>query len=262
MRTHLLLALAVSLLASNPLFAADDADADAKAAFKRGVELMDKQAFKDAIPLLKQAEKSFPDAPGLLWNLGIASAEIQDHAEALAYWQKYRKCEPDDWKAIPKLIQTYQATGDLKARDRELEGLYALRAGGKDAAVAKAEKFCREQFVVEGRRVFAFEVFDPQGPRRMSYRFSVVDAEGREAEYVSLGSYDSTTEVARETGQISEKQRLYHLDRYRGDTHWTYAFFTEKPTYEAVRTSVVSILQGKTEAVSSSSRPKPAQPGR
>jgi len=260
MRTHLLLALAILLLASNPLFAADDAAAEA--AFKRGVELMEKRAFKDAIPLLQQAEKSFPDAPGLLWNLGIASAEIEDHAQALAYWQKYRKSEPDDWKAIPKLIQTYQATGDLKARDRELEALYALRAGGKDAAVAKADKFCREQFVVEGRKVFAFETFDPHGPRRMFYRFSVVDAAGNEAEYISLGSYDSTTEVARETGQISDKQRMYHVDRYRDADHWTFAMVTDKPTYEAVRTMVVAILQGKAQALSSSSRPKPTQPGR
>ena len=258
MRAHLVLGFAVSLLASSHLFAEDDPEA----AFKRGVELMERQEFKDAIPLLKQAEKSFPDAASILWNLGIASAETRDFPEALAYWQKYRKCEPDDWRVIAKLIQTYQATGGVKSRDRELEGLYALRAAGKDSALARADKFCREQFVVEGRKVFAFEMFDPQGEHRKYYRFSVVDADGREAEYISLGSYDSTTAVARELGEISEKQRAYHVDRYRGDEHRTYALVYEKPSYETVRTMVADILQGKARAISGSSRPKAAQPAR
>jgi hypothetical protein len=56
MRAHLVLGVAVSLLASSQLFGDDDPEA----AFKRGVELLQKQEFKDAIPLLKQAEKSSP----------------------------------------------------------------------------------------------------------------------------------------------------------------------------------------------------------
>jgi hypothetical protein len=161
---------------------------------------------------------------------------------------------------IAKLIQTYQAIGDVKARDRELKGLYAVRAAGKDSALAKADKFCREQFVVEGQKVLAFEIFDPQGERRKYYRFSVVDADGNEAEYISLGSYESTTAIARELGEISEKQRAYHVDRYRGDEHLTYALVYDKPSYETVRTLVAEILRGKARAISGSSRPKAAQP--
>jgi tetratricopeptide (TPR) repeat protein len=225
-----------------------------EAAFQQGADLMEKRQFKEALQYLKKAEKAYPTSPGVLWNLGIANSELGNASEALTDWQKHRKAKPEDWKATAKVIQAHQALGDNRARDREIQGLYDLRARGKDADLRKAQRFCREQFVVAGHRLFAFEYFEPQGERRLYYRFSVVDeASGRETSYISLGSYDLTTNVLRELGEISPKGRAYHLDRYEGDTHWTYAHFNEKQPYDVVRKMVVDILQGKAKPVSSSS---------
>ena len=234
-----------------------------EAAFSRGAELMQKRQFKEAVPYLKQAEKAFPTTPSVLWNLGIASAELANHAEALNYWEKYRKAKPEDWKAIPKVIQAFQAMGDTRARDREIKALYDRRAKDPDPDLRKADRFCREQFVVAGRKVFAFEVFDPQGDRRIYYRFSIIDGvSGRETSFISLGSYDATTAIARELGEIPKTARAYHIDRYEGASHQTYAHFNEKPSYETVRKATVEILGGKARAVSGSSRAGAAQPER
>jgi tetratricopeptide (TPR) repeat protein len=239
----------VATLTSLPLVAQEDLGPEA--AFKRGAELMEKGQFKEAVPYLKRAEKAFPTAPPILWNLGIASAELGNHAEALIYWQKYHKGEPD-WRSIPKLIQSYQAMGDLKARDRELRALYDLRASGKDPKLAAADKFCREQFVAGGQKIFAYEIFEPRGERRMYYRFSIVGADGRETSFIWLGSDDTTTQIMRELGKLSKTQWAFHIDRQTGGLHQTYAHFNEKPPYEVVRKAVGEIVAGKVRPVSGS----------
>ena len=82
----------------------------------------------------------------------------------------------------------------------------------------------------------------------------MVDALGMEDFYISLGSYDDTTEIARELKKIPTSNRLYHLDEYSASGHKTYAFFNFKPGYDQVRTNVVNILEGKMKPISSSSK--------
>lgn len=81
-----------------------------------------------------------------------------------------------------------------------------------------------------------------------------MDKKGEEEFHISLGSYDDTTEIARELGEISKNERLYHLDEYRGTQHKTYAFFKTKPDYDRIRPTVLNILEGKLTPISASSR--------
>ena len=224
----------------------------ASEAFKQGAALMEKGRHKDAIPYLKWAEKEYPDNPDILWNLGIANTETGSHHEALSAWLSYRKASPDDWLAGPKVIQAQQALGDIKSRDAELKALYASRESGKNPKLQKADRFCREQFVVEGRKVIAFEYFDPKDPKITYYRFSVLDQEGKEESYISLGSYKTTVEIARELGELKSNERLYHLDEYQKSTHRTFGFFKQKPSYDDIRKSVPKILTGEMKSVSGS----------
>ena len=228
-----------------------------KAAFQRGADLLEKRHFKEAVPYLKQAEKAFPTAPSVLWNLGLANAQLGNASEALHYWQRYRKAKPQDWRGIAMLIQAFQAMGDAQARDRELLALYERRAKREDPDLSNARAFCRDRFVVARHRLLALEYFDPQGGDRLYYRFSIGDDKtGKETSYISLESDDYTTKVARELGEISASQLAYTVDRYEGANHWTYAHFNERPSYDVVRQLVVDILQGKATPVSASAREK------
>jgi tetratricopeptide (TPR) repeat protein len=222
----------------------------AESAFKKATELMGRGQEKQAIPYLLRVQSELPVDSSVLWNLGLAFAATGQHLKAVETWQSYRRIAPDDWQARAKLVQSYQALGDTKARDEEVKSLYEYRKNSSDPKVNTAERFCREQGVMGNRSVFVFEYFSPTGDRQQYVRFCVLNKKGEVDYYISLGSYDSTTEIARELGEIRKNERLYHLDEYTDTQHRTYAIFKTKPDYDEVRATVVNVLEGKLKPIS------------
>lgn len=215
---------------------------------------MGKEEFKRAIPYLIRVQEEAPDNPSVLWNLGLSFAATGQHREAINTWKNYRRVDPDYWQARSKLVQSYQAIGDLKARDEEIKALYQYRDTASDPKIKTEERFCREQTVIAKRSVFVFEYFAPAGDRMQYWRFCILNKKGEVDYYLSLGSYETTTSIARELGEIAKDARLYHLDEYTGNAHWTYAFFKTKPSYEEVRAAVVDVLEGKLKPISGTTR--------
>lgn len=223
--------------------------------FKIGIRLYEQGKYVESIQSLEKALHRYPEGSNILWNLGLASAAAGQHEKALTYWQRYRKLRSEDWQAIPKLIQTYQALGRTQQRDEALELLLQLWKNTKDPKFREAPLFCREQFKVEGRLVLAYQFFEPSGEWMQFYRFSVADAGGREAFFISLGSYDMTTKISRELGEIGNDQRVYHFDGYYPEgLHKTFGFLNDKtaPAYDDIRPTVIRILTGEISAQSSS----------
>lgn len=227
----------------------------AEDAFRRGGDLSEAGRHADAIPCFLVAYRARPDNPAVLWNLGIASAEVGAPNEALKYWLAYKAVEPNDWRACAKLVQTYQTLGDRVARDRERDALLGIwRRAAAGSEVRRTEHYCREQMVLAGRKVLAFEVFEPRADKAIFYFFVMLDAAGREESRISLGSYASTNRVAQEIGGLPKGKRLYHLDRYDRSGHATFAFLESRPSYEEVRVSVQGILNGTMKPLSSTTR--------
>jgi hypothetical protein len=185
-----------------------------------------------------------------LWNLGVWHAMLNEPAQALTAWRAYHAQDSTDWHVEAKLIQTYQALADTARRDSSLAGLLRHRSLSHNPELLEAESFCREQTVIEGRRVMAFQTFAPQGDRMIFLTFYLLGQDGRDTARFSLGSYDPTTEVARATGVIGPDERLYHLDYYGNRTHATYDFFRKQPSYDEVRAMLVQILRGELKPVS------------
>lgn len=159
------LALLGALLLTVTALAAERPETlSAELAFKTATDLMEKGQHKQAIPYLNRVQRELPDNPSVLWNLGMAFAETSDHPRAVETWRSYRRVAPDDWRARAKLVQAYQALGDIKARDGEIKSLYEYRKNSSDPKVNTAERFCREQSVMARRSVFAFEYFSPHWP--------------------------------------------------------------------------------------------------
>lgn len=131
----------------------------AEGLFKKATDLMQREHYTEAIPYLKQVERDFPENPAVLWNLGIALVGTGDHLKAAETWRNLRKVSPDDWRARSKLVQAYQALGDRNARDTEIKSLYEHRENSSDPKVKNDERFCREQAVMAGQTVYAFEYF-------------------------------------------------------------------------------------------------------
>jgi tetratricopeptide (TPR) repeat protein len=199
-------------------------------------------------------------SPTVLYNLAQTHQSLGNHAEALAGFNRVLSLEPGDWQARAKVIQELQALGRLPERDTERRLLIDQRSQGADPELAATAFYCREQFTVGNRKVFALEHFELVGQEPRLYEFQIFDASSNSLALVlSLGSNDFTTNVMRETGKLGPNERAYHLDSYSPDglQHATYRFFDAPPSYDETRAIVLEILAGTIEPVSSTSLPAP-----
>ena len=223
--------------------------------FEKGILLYERGKYAESIPYLEKALNRYPEGSNILWNLGLASAAAEQHVKALTYWQRYHTLRSEDWQVLPKLIQTYQALDRIEPRNESLAELLRLRAQTQDPQFLETRLFCREQFKMNGQLVLAYQFFEPSGEWMQLYRFSVIDAGGKEAYFISLGSYEMTNQISKELGDIKEDERLYHFDGYYPDgVHKTFGFLNSKtaPSYDSIRPTVVEILKGEIKPVSSS----------
>ena len=217
--------------------------ADPKEAYLQGVALAEEHNYEEAISHFKVALEAYPNNPDVLWNIGIAASQVSKPEDALQYWLRYRSAAPGDIQGIAKLIQTYQALGKKDARDRERANIIKFRSAAKDEKTRQLGRYCIEQLTDNGKTVFAFEPLESEWA--IFYEFVVTDMHGRAYYRVSLGSYDATNAIARESGEITDGERVYHVDRYFGDAHETYAFFKAKhaPSYDQIRPTALKWIQ-------------------
>ena len=197
-----------------------------------------------------------PDNEVILYNLGMQFYLADEPLRAIAPWSRLTELSPHDWQTQTKLIQAYSACGKshVEAREQALQTLYALREGGEVQDLNEAAYFIRDQFVVDESRVFAFEYFDLEADWHLGpllWKFFVTVEEKQADHFVSVGSYDSTTELAVALGRIEAGERVYHLDQYSRDgKHQTYGFAYEKPDYDKTKAVVIQILEGTRDPIS------------
>lgn len=247
-------------------------EAAAAKAFSEGNDLMEARKYAEALARYEEGLRHLPDDPSLLYNASTAALLAGDFQSAAPYLKRLVTQDVNDWQSRAKLIQTYQALGELKARDAERAVLFDLRqrGGGEnrekpELSLARQEVYCRERLEVAGKKVMAFEHFELKGPRALRYAFIVLDEAGqKEAQRISLGSYDTTNSIWAELNKEKAKQggRLFHLDGYFPGGHATYGMYHPEPSYDEVRAIVVKILEGEKNPVSGTTygRPAPAEP--
>ena len=247
--------------------------AAAEKAFGEGNAFMEQGKYRDALARYKEGLKHLPDDPSLLYNGSTAALLAEDFQTAAEYLKKLLPAYPEDWQARAKLIQAYQALGDLKARDAERAALFELRkrGGGENSenpamSLSKQDSYCRERVSVAGKKVMVFEHFELKGDRALRYVFVVLDKSGKDEDFrISLGSYDSTNAIWSELNKDNAKKggRLFHLDGYFKWGHATYGMYETEPSYDEIRKVVFSILEEKVKPVSSSTiapaAPKPPE---
>lgn len=251
---RLLIALITSVSVC-PVRAAVDLSPQEK--FAHVVELLNAHKSAEALVILEDLSKTYP-TPAVYWNLGLSAAEVGDNHKALQAWLSYREVHPNNWQVRAKLVQTYQALGDLAARDQARADLFALWQAGTDKQLNSEPIFCREQFKQDGRKVMVLEYFNPSGPRQVVYSFVVLQESGQQDFKISLGSYDRTNQIALELGQRPSDKRIYHLDLYRANLHETHGMYLGQPSYDETRLAVVNVLSRKIPAIAGASAAAPA----
>lgn len=224
-----------------------------QAKFNQALKLMEANKYVEALPLLDYLRANYPTA-SVYWNLGIVATETGDYSKALQAWLAYRKADPGRWQARAKLVQTYQALGDIEKRDSERAALFALWQANTVSDLSSQQMYCREQFRVDGHKVLALEFFKPFSPAMVVYSFVVVNSAGETEYRVSLGSDDVSNEIALELGDRTKDVRDYYLDLYRQNYHATYGMYQGQPSYEIAREGAVGAISGKSKPMSSSTR--------
>ncbi|WP_041948364.1 tetratricopeptide repeat protein [Turneriella parva] len=209
--------------------------------------------FDQALAKYEQVLKLEPKHSDALYNGGMASHLGGKPARAAELWEILKLERPTDFQLHAKLVQAYAAVGDAAKTDSARNEIFALygKLGAKERA--GRESYCREQFVRKGFRVLALEFFELTGERAVRYAFVVLTADGKEDYRISLGSYDATTKISRELGEIGPKERVFHLDGYYkgGREHRTFEMYLGEPKYEEIKRTVIEILDGKKKASSS-----------
>ena len=225
-----------------------------EAAFQKANELLEKDKPREALVFYTEALRILPKDPSILFNAGMAAYSAEEYETALGYWKQLKAVDPEDWRGRTKLIQVYHALKRDADINRERDELFAFRKSGKVAELSEEDFYTREQFRVGKYRVMVFEHFELKGKRALRYAFMINRPDGTNEFKISLGSYDLTNSIWRETTKPTPKegQRLFHLDAYfDGGGHATYGMYPEEPTYAQTREKVVRILEAQDKPVSS-----------
>lgn len=242
-RAPLLAMLWLGAITAFPVGAGHCATDDAH--FQRGVQLVEAGRYAEALSYFEETLSEHPSNPETLWNLGIVHAEIGNHPQALYYWQMYRLVRPGDWRTMERMIQSYQATGDVAARDAMRREFYLWHSLSVDAEAQRPERFCRERFTLGQHTVRVFEYFEPRDDPQVFYRFSVARQDGTEESVMVLGLSAAENRQMHERGELAGNRQNYYLDYHDRRSQQTVGFFDSqgKPPYDQVREEVMHVLR-------------------
>ena len=204
---------------------------------------------------LNAALKENPENRSALYNLGMVNYLGGTPEESIDPWTKLERLEPHDWQLKAKIIQAYSTSGQKEEREKRIKKLQDLRSSGQHPNLSKETFFIRDQFQSGNLYVYVFDYYDMDADWRMgpiAWKFRLTK-DGEDVDrFISLGSYDATTQIAREMGDIEENDRMFHLDEYwLNGNHSTHGMYKNKPEYDSIKAKVVQILKGESTPQSS-----------
>jgi len=196
----------------------------------------------EAIEAFEVQAKRFPDHFDSHFNLAQIHQLRGETQLAMKHFAEADRISPDDPGTLAKLVQSYQEIGDLVKRDEIRRRIVLLFRDGR----VKADRYCRDQFVHDDKRVIVLEHFELKPPEFIKYDFIVYNHQQTRLHFkIRLASSDYTTKISIASGQIRPGQRIYHLDMEVIGEHRSYGFYKAEPTYDRVRDRVMKILDGK-----------------
>lgn len=158
--------------------------------------------------------------------------------KSLEWWQRLTKVEPDNWRALSKIVQCTQALGKIDERDAAREKLLAMNAAGK----VDQRMFCREQFKFGDTPVMVMEYFKPDGKLAVEMAFLMMSKTEPPTvlKRYTFGELVSDTQMAREMKTIGPDEHMYSIDGFTKERQWLVQMLKTKPTYEKLREMILA----------------------
>lgn len=100
----------------------------------------------------------------------------------------------------------------------------------------------RERFDTPMGHVVVLEFSPLKGEYAKRYLF-LLDGPDCFLGAVVVGSYEATTQYARESGAVPPDGRIWHVDLYTGDSHETLSMAPEPPPYEEAKRIALEALR-------------------
>jgi tetratricopeptide (TPR) repeat protein len=205
----------------------------------------------EALKMFLRAAEIDPRHRMARFNAGQLYQNLGKHEQALKMFLDGAKLAPSDIKCRGKIIQLYDALGKKDKRDEERARLIKEWESGKYLSWRRKPFYVRDQFKAGDKKVMTLEYFRMSGEMAVKYVFYVLEPKTEKILYrLSLGSYETTNAIARETGEIKPDERLYHLDQYDKKGHRLYRMYKGEPKYDDVKKLVIKAIQGKAEMMS------------
>ena len=217
----------------------------AGAALQEGAKLMQQRLFADALAKFEEALTRLPDNHALLWNAGQAAYGAANFGTAIDYWKHLKELEPNSGRIRFKLIQAYQAGSQLKERDEERLELLNLYLNSKMDSLKRLACYCREQFQAGGRKIRAYEFFDPTKSSGLRYEFLVQNSLDQTESKVQVVESESANATARELGELKSGAKLFEMTAAYPDKQALIHFYRSEPEYDKVRAKLIDLLSAK-----------------
>lgn len=239
----------------------EKAKQDAKDALNDGNDLMAEERYAEALSQYEGLLEQQPENRNLLWNAGLAALLSGHTASAVTYLQRLKTLEPTAGRVRYKLVQAYQAEGLLDERDNERAELLRLHETTTLEAFKNRKTYCRDQFKVNGQRVWVFEHFDTADGTDARYDFIALDENGTQTQ-LSLRAHAFSSWVAQELNMLLPGEIIFQLEsvnatpQQAGAASTTYALFEREPSYDLVRQEAFKAFNGKSLPVSSAAYPE------
>lgn len=239
MKTRLVVVVCLLCVLCGPALAQD-----ARELLEQGNALADRGDPAGALVLYRKALELEPDKPVLLYNAGMAAYLTGQFVESAQLFKRYRVAQPDDWRGLTKLIQAYQAAGDSSSADAAVVELRTWRKAGTSADLTRQKAFVRDQFVIDGDRVFVFERFvQGDGDLQRIWEFVLVGSDNKPKRVYYVEFDRASTRMAREQGNKDVELHFFDMDDPSG--HTTFGQIDHRPTYAEAAERMKTIISGK-----------------
>ncbi|MFZ2899679.1 MAG: tetratricopeptide repeat protein [Saprospiraceae bacterium] len=172
-----------------------------------------------------------------LHRMGLAEYLRGNYPAAEAAFVRILDLAPDDYQAMSRLIQTCYAAGQYERGNALKMGLYGAYNRGLLTGEWLEKGFCFDQFMWEGKRIYAYERFEEPAGYFSKHVFYLTDENDHVLETIQT----------EHTLEASLKGKKYTLGRIAGGVHerCVSEAFDDNFDYLVLKKAVIRILKGK-----------------
>lgn len=218
---------------------------------------IEKKEYGNAEKISKNLLESDPENLEFLYPLLNIYASQNKVDELLQLAKKVYEIDKLNTMSLTIIMVSLQKANLYKDAQEYVGHMYHIWENKHNSAFLTNNYFVRDFFEYKGINYVVYENFEMTGNNAVKYTFM---ANGEGKRYI-MGSYNFTTQVAWERGDLPKDQRIYHFDLYETsedyNSHYTIDMLHRKepPSYEEAKKIILKYIEDGV-SISSTSVPK------